>query len=365
MLRGNQPVAQRHLFNGVDIFRLMEDRKNKLKIAFASVSNAQIDDLTMEINLANDYRLDVPILDETKKYAKTREAQVDVSRAPRRFITDRSRPFHVAGTEINIFVPFEGDPKIFDVKPTAFDMNPPYGDVVGQELHFIYRVADSSIDIEAENARTVGQIKKYLEWLRPSAEQLHVELRNLVRSLTAQRKQQVAAHAQVVGSLRMPIKRDETPAAKPALAPKERGRKGIRDRHERWDVFISHASEDKELIARPLADALISKGLEVWYDEFSLTIGDSLRQSIDRGLSRSRYGVVILSPRFFEKHWPQQELNGLATKEVGGKKVILPVWHEVDFEEVRQYSPTLADKYAVSSKLGLEYVVEKLLAAMV
>jgi len=271
----------------------------------------------------------------------------------------------VAGTEISIFVPFEGDPQIFDVKPTAFDMNPPYGDVVGQELHFVYRVADSSIDIEAENARTAGQIKKYLEWLRPSAEQLHVELRNLVRSLTAQRKQQAAAHGQVVGSLRMPIKRDQTPAAKPAFAPSERGRKDTHERRERWDVFISHASEDKEAIARPLADALTSKALKVWYDEFSLAIGDSLRQSIDRGLSYSRYGVVILSPRFFEKHWPQQELNGLATKEVGGKKVILPVWHEVDFEEVRQYSPTLADKYAVSSKLGLENVVEKLLAAMV
>jgi hypothetical protein len=358
-------MAQRHLFHGVDIFHLIEDRKRKLKDAFGLLPQIPEDELTLETDFANEYRLDVPVLDEAKKYAKTRETQVDVSCDPRRFISNRSRPFYVAGTEISIFVPFAGDPRIFDVKPTAFDLNPPYGDVIGHELNFVYSIADASIDVAAENARMVGQIRKYLEWLRPSAEQLHIELRNLVRSLIAQRKQQAAAHAQVVGSLRIPIKRDETPAAKPAFAPSERGRKGTHERRERWDVFISHASEDKEAIARPLADALTSKGLEVWYDEFSLTIGDSLRQSIDRGLSYSRYGVVILSPRFFEKHWPQQELNGLATKEVGGKKVILPVWHEVDFEEVRQYSPTLADKYAVSSKLGLEYVVEKLLAAMV
>ena len=51
-----------------------------------------------------------------------------------------------------------------------------------------------------------------------------------------------------------------------------------------WDVFISHASEDKEAIARPLAEALRSHGLRVWYDEFALRPGNSLRESIDRGL---------------------------------------------------------------------------------
>ena len=88
---------------------------------------------------------------------------------------------------------------------------------------------------------------------------------------------------------------------------------------EEWDVFISHASEDKDAIATPLAEALRAKGLRVWYDDFALKMGDSLRQSIDRGLARSRFGVVILSGYFFQKHWPQQELNGLATREDSGK----------------------------------------------
>jgi hypothetical protein len=111
-----------------------------------------------------------------------------------------------------------------------------------------------------------------------------------------------------------------------------------------WDVFISHASEDKDAIARPLADALQVRGLRVWYADFSLKVGDSLRKSIDHGLAHSKFGVVILSNHFFAKHWPTQELNGLATREVNGKKVILPVWHGVTFEDVRQYSPTLADR---------------------
>ena len=128
-----------------------------------------------------------------------------------------------------------------------------------------------------------------------------------------------------------------------------------------WDVFISHAWEDKEDIARPLAEALRRKGLRVWYDEFTLTLGDSLRRSIDRGLGQSRYGVVILSRHFFAKEWPQKELDGLAAREVGSGKVILPVWHNVIWEDVRRFSPTLADKLAVSTAKGLDAVVEEIL----
>src|SRR2546423_359737 len=81
-----------------------------------------------------------------------------------------------------------------------------------------------------------------------------------------------------------------------------------------WDLFISHASEDKDDVARPLADLFIQKGLKVWYDEYTLIVGDSLRRSIDRGLAGSRYGLVILSPHFFEKEWPQKELDGLVAR---------------------------------------------------
>jgi hypothetical protein len=105
-------------------------------------------------------------------------------------------------------------------------------------------------------------------------------------------------------------------------------------------------------------------GLLVWYDEFALKVGDSLRRSIDRGLGRSRFGIVVLSHAFFEKEWPQRELDGLVAREVDGRKVILPVWHEVTLEEVRRYSPTLADRVAAKSSEGLEGVVHRLISAM-
>jgi len=131
-----------------------------------------------------------------------------------------------------------------------------------------------------------------------------------------------------------------------------------------WDAFVSHASEDKDTFARPLAEALRARKLSIWYDEFTLTVGDSLRRSIDRGLARSRFGVVVLSPKFFEKEWPQKELDGLVAREVDGRKVILPVWHGIDVESIRKFSPMLADRVAISSTSGIPAVVDALIAGM-
>lgn len=117
-----------------------------------------------------------------------------------------------------------------------------------------------------------------------------------------------------------------------------------------YDAFISHASEDKAEFVRPLANALGKMGFQVWYDEFELRVGDSLRQSIDKGLINSRFGIVVLSPAFFAKNWPKYELNGLTARELEGRKVILPVWHNITKNDVLQFSPSLADKVAVVTK---------------
>jgi DNA-binding NarL/FixJ family response regulator len=117
-----------------------------------------------------------------------------------------------------------------------------------------------------------------------------------------------------------------------------------------WDVFISHATEDKEILVRPLARSLQDLGLHVWYDEFELRLGDSLSRKIDIGLARSRFGVVVLSPAFFAKNWPQYELAGLVTRETSGEtNLILPLWHNISKTEVMARSPALADKLARST----------------
>jgi hypothetical protein len=129
-----------------------------------------------------------------------------------------------------------------------------------------------------------------------------------------------------------------------------------------WDVFISHASEDKAAVAKPLAEMLQAKGIKVWYDEFTLNIGDRLRQSIDHGLANSRYGLVVLSPKFFEKKWPQNELDGLISMETPERPRILPVWHQVSADEVKGFSPMLAGRVGISTASGLEHLVAKIIS---
>ena len=130
----------------------------------------------------------------------------------------------------------------------------------------------------------------------------------------------------------------------------------------RFDVFISHASEDKDEVVRPLATAIREAGLSVWYDEFELRIGDSLRRKIDTGLASSRFGVVILSPSFFGRGWPEYELDGLVTRAVSGDQILLPIWHNVSKREVISYSPSLADRLARNTS---SHTVEEIAAEIV
>lgn len=123
-----------------------------------------------------------------------------------------------------------------------------------------------------------------------------------------------------------------------SITPDESGRT--------YDVFISHASEDKDAVARPLANALTKAGLSVWYDEFEMRIGDSLRRKIDHGLAHSRFGIVIISRDFIKKGWTNYELDGIVTRTVSGEQVMLPIWHNITRDEVVAFSPTLADKIA-------------------
>lgn len=142
---------------------------------------------------------------------------------------------------------------------------------------------------------------------------------------------------------------------------KELDKKAQEDKNVEYDLFISHASEDKEDFVRPLVEALEALGVKVWYDEFTLKVGDSLRKKIDHGLVKSCYGTVVLSSSFFSKNWTQYELDGMVAKEMDGHKMILPIWHKASKTEVINFSPTLADKVALnSSLLSIEEIAQQL-----
>lgn len=119
------------------------------------------------------------------------------------------------------------------------------------------------------------------------------------------------------------------------------------------DVFLSHASEDKDSIARPLKEALEARDLSVWFDEIKIKVGQSIRLEIEKGITNARFGVVILSPSFFAKHWTQAELDALFSRKASsGKDIILPVWHKLTKDEVLAQSPLLAGIHGLNTSLS-------------
>ncbi len=130
-----------------------------------------------------------------------------------------------------------------------------------------------------------------------------------------------------------------------------------------WDIFISHSSEDKNDFVRPLANYLRSQRIRIWYDEFTIGIGDSLREKIDEGIRESKYGLVILSKSFIEKEWTRKELNGLFSKEIYTKEdILLPIWLDITPKEIFDYSPILSDKLSLlATKEEIKEIGDKII----
>jgi len=139
-----------------------------------------------------------------------------------------------------------------------------------------------------------------------------------------------------------------------------------RNKWEKPLAFISHDSRDKSDIAQPLALKLLQFMCPVWYDESTLRVGDSLRESIEAGLKQCPKCIVLLTPNFLANSgWSKREYESIFTRElVEKKRVILPVWHKVTAKDVYEYSPVLADRVAVNWSLGVEEVARRLLVSI-
>lgn len=123
------------------------------------------------------------------------------------------------------------------------------------------------------------------------------------------------------------------------------------DIQEQYDVFVSHAWEDKEEFVDELVDAMRKAGITVWYDTTQMLWGDSMRQRIDDGLKKSKFGIAVLSPNYIAegKYWTKAELNGLFQLESVNGKTLLPIWYNLNKKDVMNFSPIIADKKAMTS----------------
>lgn len=130
-------------------------------------------------------------------------------------------------------------------------------------------------------------------------------------------------------------------------------------------AFISHDSRDNE-VARAIAIGLQRLRCPVWYDEFSLKVGDHLRDSIEAGLKSCKKCVLILSENFLgNTGWTKREFDSIFTRELlESKNLVLPVWHSVTKQQVFEYSPGLANVFALNWVKGEDHVVRNLYNAI-
>lgn len=370
--------SRNYLFHKGDLDATLRGHFAKLKDRVDAIPENDLfrEDEAALIELVQNDFVVVPLtLDEASLSMTREETKVDVSGDRSRYFSQGAGPHYVAGIRVRISVPFQGDPILWKLKPNHWSSVLPYGDVRSRrgerdgtlEIAIEYHADMGPDEVKKRFDENMKNVRFYVDNQRGQVEAENAKLPDLIRSALASRKAKLQKHRDgLERAFGIPIKVADTepqvetklpaPAKKPAPA-------GTTAQHQ-WDVFLSHASEDKDHFARPLATALKAKGLEVWFDEFTLRVGDSLRRSIDKGLAGARFGIVLISPKFLEKEWPQKELDALMGRESHGVKIILPVWHNVDAAYLNKFSPLLADRLASSSSKGLDQVVADLMAAI-
>lgn len=140
---------------------------------------------------------------------------------------------------------------------------------------------------------------------------------------------------------------------------------GIRTTYK-YEVFLSHAHEDKDGIANELNAKLRAAGVKVWYSGTDLKLGEDLDETIlKKVIPRSKYGVVVLSEDYFVADWGRTELNHLYSFEPARNyRVILPVWHGVDENRIKVQFPYLVGRFALRSDHGVDKIVHSIVAKL-
>jgi hypothetical protein len=343
------------------IHDVVEHQRQSLKqkldeIGSETVLARPIQELTAE--LVETFRLEVPGLNRSEiTQLPNEEVDIDVSQDPMRGIFDPSQPFYVKGTMIRIAIPFSGDSELFKYGSSPFN-SPIPGEIEANDIVLAYTAENPDLAaVQRDFDNRLSQIEVVLNMITGPAEQWNHQLRELIGTRLEQRRTKVQQDQKL--SLGYPLAASTSTANSSQLLTRKS------EAVQSFDLFLSHAGEDKNAIARPLYAALAAEGVSVWFDEAVLRMGDSLRRKIDEGLARCRYGVVILSPRFLSKQWPQRELDGFVARETAsGEKAILPIWHELDRDTLLRYSPPLADRLAGRSEDGIASLVKMILEVL-
>jgi hypothetical protein len=344
-------VVTKALFSVHDVYEVIESQKRRLKEAYQRLPEDEAFDDSVIQQLKAEYMLHVPILITDQMYCVEGKTKVDARRNPNRVFL-RTGPVMEEVTELTVHIPFSGDPGVFNIAPSARNGQIADGEIVGMELLLRVLVADGSYDVQAHIDRELTQIKWALTHLREKDAYASQELGGALSQAVAARRRSLDARNDALKKLKLPLRSSSETSQLPPPSQKkapEPTSVPAKKTTQLWDVFISHASEDKPYV-EPLAQALASAGVSVWYDSACISWGDDIRVSIDDGLLNCDYGIVVFSKAFLAKRkWTEYEVSALFGRETVNKKRILPIWHDVSYEDVVHYSPALAQRLAKSS----------------
>jgi len=133
--------------------------------------------------IVDKYTLTPPIIKEDLVYTLgSEEVDVDVSHDPLRDVIDKSRPFYIKGTSITIVVPFDGNGDLFYYKPSNFTLNPPKGEVRGNEVYLSYTTIDHNNDMVKKGfERDLANIQEYLGWVKRDVSYIINLLMNILK----------------------------------------------------------------------------------------------------------------------------------------------------------------------------------------
>ncbi len=344
-------------------------RKSEVQTIIESASAQQLsDEKAFSDGLCRQYRLEPLTLEFDKIRISAREDQIPGEVHPSfDFLVSHMRGKTFPRQVITYHIPFSGAVDLLRCMPNPRVLSAPEVIIEGNEVLFdvidFYNDADR---VKNQADPILNVIRKQADNLQNNVNEYNASLPGFVAGLIGMRKERVKERSKVMEGLGYPVKSPMKETEQhisnrmPVTATPAAQSKQV---DPQWDVFICHASEDKEPFVNELA-AELGKHVSVWYDDFTLKVGDSLRRSIDKGLALSRFGVVVLSRSFFNKEWPQKELDGLSSRERDGLKVILPVWLDMERDEIVSYSPMLADRIAVKASDGPSQVASKLLSVV-
>lgn len=332
-------------FNKYDLSATLEAQLKRLREEVQSYIKSGD---TQEIPaLVGKYKITPLIFDTQNLTVTVTTARIPAEYFPNSFFVEAGKSYP---KEVLIFhLPITGDQNLLHTVPSVRILWTE--EIVLENNEVVFELIKFTDDVDKtrqEKDRVIDFLVQQSGNVNKQVEQYNGTINQVIIETEAQTHTQLSKQEEFLAQLGTPLKDKNTQTESPNN-DRPRTSRVVDKKPKTFDVFICHASEDKDFVDQ-LTSTLKNDGVAVWYDSFQIGWGDDLRPAIDNGLKNSRYGIVVFSSAFLKKKkWTEYELNGLFSKEKNGQKVILPIWHDITKDDISQYSLTFADRIAKRS----------------